>query len=154
MSRASWVTLVIALLLIGGAMTLFVTMFEKKTVPRKFGYSPEARLNDLLAARRFLKRMGIDAENMATPSLASTLPPVSDTILLATKRLTVDQRTQEQLLSWTRAGGHLVLTARSETVTDGLFDLFERFNEIESDGDPFLESLGIKTIRCKQQSAG
>jgi hypothetical protein len=149
MSRASWITLVIALLLIGGAVTLFVTMFEKKSVSRKFGYSPEARLNDLLAARRFLKRMGIDAENMATPSLASTLPPVTDTILLATKRLTVDQRTQEQLLSWTRSGGHLVLTARSETVTDGLFDLFERFNEIESDGDPFLESLGVKTIRLQ-----
>ena len=50
MSRASWATLIIAMLLIGGAITLFVTMFEKKTVTRSFGYSPEARLNDLLAA--------------------------------------------------------------------------------------------------------
>ena len=45
MSRASWITLVIALLLIGGSVVLFVTMFEKKTVTRTFGYSPEARLN-------------------------------------------------------------------------------------------------------------
>lgn len=147
MSRASWATLIIALLLIGGAITLFITMFEKKTVSRSFGYSPEARLNDLLAARRFLKRMGIAAENMQTPSPASELPPLTDTIVLATKRLTLDQRSQSMLLSWAREGGHLVLTARSETVADGLFDLFERFNEIETDGDPMLESLGITTVR-------
>jgi hypothetical protein len=149
MSRASWITLVIALLLIGGSAALFVTMFEKKTVTRTFGYSPEARLNDLLAARRFLKRMGIPAENMQTPSPASDLPPTADTIVLATKRLTVDERTQRILLSWVRQGGHLVLTARSETVTDGLFDLFERLNEIEVEGDPFLESLGVATVRHK-----
>lgn len=145
MTRSGWITLVISLVLIATALGLFFTMFEKQATTRRFGYSPEARLNDLLAARRFLKRMGIPAENMATPSPASKLPPATDTIVLATKRLTVDHRTQEVLQQWARSGGHLVLTARSETVTDGLFDLFEEFNEIESESDRFLQSLDITT---------
>jgi|GEM_PF-1164291 len=147
MNRQSWIMLTIALLLIAGAAGLFFTLFEKEETTRHFGYSPEARMNDLLAARRFLKRMGIPAENMATPSPASTLPPTSDIILLATKRLTVDKRTQAILLDWARNGGHLILTARSETVTDGFLDFFNRINEIESESDLLLETLGIETIK-------
>lgn len=146
MTRQAWITLIIALLLIGGAIGLFFTLFEKQESTSHFGYSPEARLNDLLAARRFLKRMGIPTENMATPSPASTLPPTSEVILLATRRLTVDKRTQDSLLAWVRNGGHLILTARSETVIDGAFDLFERFNEIEVDGDELLATLGLQTV--------
>ena len=97
MTRSGWITLSISLALIITALGLFFTMFEKQTRTQRFGYSPEARLNDLLAARRFLKRMGIPSENMATPSPASKLPPTTDTIVLATKRLTVDHRTQEIL---------------------------------------------------------
>jgi hypothetical protein len=138
--------------LIAGAAGLFFTLFEKEEITRHFGYSPEARQNDLLAARRFLKRMGIPAENMATPSPASTLPPTSDVILLATKRLTVDKRTQDILLGWVRSGGHLVLTARSDTVTDGFLDFFERFNEVESEGDLFLETLAVETIHQSADS--
>ena len=145
MTRAGWITLTISLLLIASAIGLFFTMFEKQSTTQSFGYSPEARLNDLLAVRRFLKRMGIPAENMATPSPASTLPPAADTILLATKRLTVDSRTQQLLQHWAISGGHLILTARSETVSDGLFDFFERYNEIETEGDRFLEMLHITT---------
>jgi hypothetical protein len=142
----------ISLLLIAGAAGLFITLFEKKEITRHFGFSPEARMNDLLAARRFLKRMGIPAENMATPSPANALPATTDVILLATKRLTVDKRAQDTLLEWVRNGGHLILTARSETVTDGFLDFFERFNEVESEGDLLLESLGIETIKRKVSS--
>lgn len=152
MNRQSWIMLGISLVLIAGATGLFFTLFEKKETTRHFGYSPEARQNDLLAARRFLKRMGIPAESMATPSPASTLPPTSDVILLATKRLTVDKRTQDILLEWVRNGGHLVLTARSDTVTDGFLDFFERFNEVESEGDLFLETLGVETIHQSADS--
>jgi len=147
MTRQSWIMLGISLALIAGAAGLFFTLFEKKETTRNFGYSPEARQNDLLAARRFLKRMGIPTENMTTPSPASKLPSTSDVILLATKRLTVDKRTQDILLEWVRNGGHLILTARSETVTDGFLDFFDHFNEIESEGDLFLETLGIQTIK-------
>ena len=152
MSRQSWIMLIISLLLIGGGTGLFFTLFEKKEVTHRFGYSPEARLNNLLAARRFLKRMGIPAENMATPSPASRLPQTSDVILLATKRLTVDKRTQDILMAWVRDGGHLILTARSETVKDGLLDLLEDFNEVETDGDLFLETLGVQTIQPEVSS--
>ena len=145
MTRGGWITLIISLVLIASAIGLFFTMFEKESSTQRFGYSPEARLNDLLAARRFLKRMGIPAENMATPSPASTMPPASDTIVLATKRLTVDHRTRVILQQWARSGGHLILTARSETVADGFFDLFEELNEIETEGDRFLELLNIRT---------
>ncbi|MCW8963198.1 MAG: DUF4350 domain-containing protein [Gammaproteobacteria bacterium] len=149
MSRQAWIMLIIALLLIAGAAGLFFALFEKQESTRSFGYSPEARLNDLLAARRFLKRMGIPAENMATPSPASILPPTSDVIVLATKRLTVDKRTQDILLTWVRNGGHLILTARSETVSDGLMDIFESFNEIESGDDLFLKTLGLEAVKQK-----
>ena len=99
MSRQAWIILIISLLLIVTAVGLFFTLFEKKEATRSFGYSPEARLNDLLAASRFLRRMGIPAENMNTPSPASYFPPAGDVILLATKRLTVDQRTQDSLIA-------------------------------------------------------
>ena len=149
MNRQAWIMLTISLLLLAGAAALFFTLFEKEQGTHSFGYSPEARQNDLLAARRFLKAMGIAAENMPTPSPASTLPPTSDAIVLATKRLTIDQRTQKLLLAWVRQGGRLILTARSETVADGFFDLFERYNEIDSGSDEFLDALGVKTTNRK-----
>jgi hypothetical protein len=37
-------------------------------------------------------------------------------------------------------------------VKDGLFDLFEQFNEIETEADPFLESLGINTIQPQSEA--
>jgi hypothetical protein len=147
MSRQAWIMLITAVVLILLAAGLFFTLFEKKSSTRSFGYSPQARSNDLLAARRFIKRMGIPAESMATPSPASKLPATADVILLATRRLTVDQRTQDSLMNWVRDGGHLILTARTETVNDGLMDIFENFNEIESEKDPFLQALGIKAVK-------
>jgi hypothetical protein len=154
MTRAGWITLVIAIGLIVLSVSLFFYLFEKKSVATHFGYSPEARLNDNLAARRFLKRMGIPAENMESLSPNSSLPAHSDVILITTKRLTIGQRTQKVLFDWVKAGGYLIITARSESVFDGIGDLFDKLREdaIDTDEDLMLINLGLQLSRLQLDS--
>lgn len=146
MNRELWRGLAVALALVGALAALFFTLFERATETVDFNYSPAARLNDYLAATRFLNRMGIPAESMPSLTPGSTLPPPTDVLLLPTQRLTVDRATQAALLDWVAGGGHLVIAARGDRVVDGLGDLFEKFNSIEQHGDPLFDALGLRRV--------
>lgn len=143
MIRDHWRPLLLATLLIGAASWLFFTWFHLVDKEVSFGYSPDARLNDYLAAQRFLNHMGIPTNTLPSPTPQSQLPPTDEVLMLTTKRLTVDAATRRALLDWVHAGGHLILSARTDTVTDGLGDLLDKRNEIEADDDPLLAELGV-----------
>ena len=100
------------------------------------GYQGEARHNPLLAARRFLRQMGIPAETL--PSLLPmVLPSEEETLLITTSRNTLYGPQIDELLAWMNRGGHLIVAARRDQSAD-------EENRIE---DELLEKLGIAVYK-------
>jgi hypothetical protein len=75
------------------------------------GYQGEARTNDFLAARRFLRRMGVPARS-GEPEDLMVLPPAGATIFMPSDRLTLGEARSKRLLDWVRRGGHLITQIR------------------------------------------
>jgi len=100
------------LLLIGMAAftAWFLTSFERRTQEIPIGAAAAARRNPMLAAERFLTRLGIPVESSAGRGLLRQLPPVTDTLVvnglgpLSTAR-------QAALRAWLQDGGRLVVEA-------------------------------------------
>ena len=100
------------LLLIGMAAftAWFLTNFERRTQQVPIGAAAAARRNPMLAAERFLTRLGIPVESSAGRGLLRQLPPVTDTLVvnglgpLSTAR-------QAALRAWLQDGGRLVVEA-------------------------------------------
>ena len=114
MSRASVIiTLAIIILLsIGG---FFATnLFEKKfhTLPAKL--KGEAARNPLLAARRFLNRMGIRTLDINNYKQLFSLPKENDVILISSDRRTLNQQQSHALLDWVSGGGTLIISTIHE----------------------------------------
>jgi len=149
MSRESWRLLLIVTLLAAAGGWLFLHYFERGAHSIDFGYSPAARRNDYLAAQRFLTGMDIPSSALSSPTAHTKLPPAGDVLLLLTKRLTIDNGTQQALLDWVRSGGHLIISARTDTVTDGIGDLFDKVNEVSVSNDPLFEALDISLERLE-----
>lgn len=124
---------------------LFFRFFDLVEREETFGYKAVTKENDLLAARRFLKAMGIAAENIPTPTPALPLPDHDAVILINSKRLAVNERTQEFLFDWVRHGGHLIFSLRSETIYDDVGDILKRLNEIEAGEDTMLQALEVES---------
>ncbi len=114
----------------------FVNNYEYRPVRKFVGYQGESRHNPLMAARRYLRRMGIDARRYAPIMRDTRLPLTRDVIVLGTNRLTITEPITEKLFTWVRAGGRLVVFARNEIPDDGA-------NTVE---DKLLDALGI-TVR-------
>ena len=154
MTREAWLWLLLAIALGSGLTWLFFENFELTEDTVSFGYSPAARLDDNLAATRFLNRMGLPAEAMATLTPQSPLstgepgggPGGGQVLMLTTKRLTLGRDTQRVLLDWVRAGGYLIISARTETEFDGLGDLFEQINESIPESDSLFEALDLELV--------
>jgi hypothetical protein len=100
------------LLLIGlAAFTAwFLSNFERRTQEIPIGAAAAARRNPMLAAERFLTRLGMPVESSAGRGLLRQLPPVTDTLVvnglgpLSTAR-------QAALRAWLQDGGRLVVEA-------------------------------------------
>ncbi|MEN8132909.1 MAG: DUF4350 domain-containing protein [Pseudomonadota bacterium] len=135
--------LLIALPLIGAVGWWITTNLERKEIEIKVGYQGEAKANPLLAARRFIKGMGIPAETL--PSLLQTqrLPPVDDTLVIATQRAAVVPQHHDLLLDWVNQGGHLILAARQA-------DMSPAGTEIRDD---LLNSLGISVYAAENDES-
>ena len=162
MSREALRSVLIIGLLIAAASWIFLHYYQRVEREVHFGYSPEARSNDYLAATRFLNAMGIPASDVPAPtqesireSMAkSTLMGRHEVLLMTSKRLTLDRATQQALLGWVRSGGYLIISARTQTVMDGLGDLFDRVNEVPAAGDALFAALGIELLQVENVESG
>ena len=90
----------------------FVNNFELKETEEQIGFQGEAKTNHLLAARLFLKRMGIPAERKDT---LTTLPTSNSVLIIDTERFTLSRQKIKALLDWVEQGGHLITRARTPT---------------------------------------
>lgn len=99
------------------------------------GPSPEAQANPYLAAEHFLRKQGLPVDHAFGLDRLADLPSEHHSLLLLTERSNMSPRQVEQLLDWTRSGGHLLVVAEA---------LWEE--ETGKSGDLLLDRLQIRQV--------
>lgn len=136
MSRGGLLVLLLIAAVAAAGSWWFLENFEKRPIETWVGYRGEARSNPLLAARRFLKEMGIPAESVDLLRAVDEPPPPEASLVIGTERQTLGEARAQALLAWVGQGGHLIVTpARPTLDEDGL--------PLERARDALLDPLGI-----------
>jgi hypothetical protein len=127
--KRAWLWLVVAVLAVLAIAQLTNRRERAATTEEEVGLTGRAKTDPLLAAERFLQRMGVRTNR----SHALHDAPLADTaIVLFAPRLKFGDRRTGALLEWARHGGHLVVS-RALTHDDPLLDALE----VTVDGEPF-----------------
>ncbi|ROM52671.1 hypothetical protein BK648_09015 [Pseudomonas poae] len=126
-----WVALLLVCLLGAGGLYAW-----HKAIPYDevidHGPSAQAQANPYLAAEYFLRRQGLTVEHANGIERLADLPAKGQSLLLLGERSNMTPRQVEQLLGWTKAGGHLLVVA------EALWD-----EETGKSGDLLLDRLEI-----------
>ncbi|MGY2229924.1 DUF4350 domain-containing protein [Pseudomonas tolaasii] len=126
-----WAGLLLACLLGAGALYAW-----KKAIPYDEvvdrGPSPQALANPYLAAEYFLRQQGMSVEHAKGLERLDDLSATANSLLLLGERSNMTPPQVEQLLSWAKSGGHLLLVA------EALWD-----EETGHSGDLLLDGVGI-----------
>ncbi|HDN26171.1 MAG TPA: DUF4350 domain-containing protein [Thioploca sp.] len=137
--KSSSIIIVLALLAAGIIIYIgfwFYNHFEIFTEEVEIGFQGEARDNPVLAAERLLQRMGISAKTVQSlPDVEYDLG-TQDTLLSLEYGSSLDASQSEQLFSWVKEGGHLIM------VSDTLYDVLGE--TIKTNADPLLAELYIR----------
>lgn len=126
-----WVGLLLACLLAAGGYYAWSKAVPYDEVVDR-GPSPEALANPYLAAEHFLRQQGLAVAHANSLERLATLPAKGNSLLMLGERSSLTPRQVEQLLAWTRSGGHLLLVA------EALWD-----EEAGKSGDLLLDRLHI-----------
>ena len=127
-----WIGLILACLLTAGSFYAWHKAIPYEEVVDR-GPSPEAQANPYLAAEHFLRQQGLAVEHARSLERLATLPAKSGSLLLLSERSNMTPRQVDQLLEWTKAGGHLLLVA--EAIWD---------EETQDSGDLLLDRLQLR----------
>jgi hypothetical protein len=123
------------------ALVLFIAYgLEWMEIPIDLGYGDEASKNNFYAAELFLKKHGIDAETLHGSGTLDTLPPLGDTLILASAHQGMSERRVSNLSGWVQDGGHLI-TVALQTVDE----------EDETTSDNLLERFGIRRLQGEDE---
>ena len=126
-----WVGLLLACVFGAGAFYAWTKAIPYDEVVDR-GPSPEALANPYLAAEHFLRQQGVAVEHANSLERLTTLLGKGNSLLLLGERSNMSPRQVEQLLSWAKSGGHLLLVA------EALWD-----EETGKSGDLLLDRLHI-----------
>ncbi|NWD84436.1 DUF4350 domain-containing protein [Pseudomonas reactans] len=126
-----WVGLLLACVFGAGGVYVWTKAIPYDEVVDR-GPSPEALANPYLAAEHFLRQQGVTVEHANSLERLTTLPGKGNSLLLLGERSNMSPRQVEQLLSWAKSGGHLLLVA------EALWD-----EETGKSGDLLLDRLHI-----------
>lgn len=129
-----WVGLLLACLFGAGAFYAWQKAIPYEEVIDR-GPSPEALANPYLAAEQFLSLQGLAVEHAKSLERLATLPSVGNSLLLLGERSNMSPSQVEQLLTWAKGGGHLLLVA------EALWD-----EETGKSGDLLLDRLHIHQV--------
>ncbi len=152
MNNFGQVLLYVLLLLVSLAMgNWFYNNFKWVNEEQEVGFQGIAQTNHLLAAEFFLRKMGIKVQQVNGLVALRDLPSTQHTLLIATQRETINKEMSQELLKWVRAGGHLIVEARSRSVAEE-----EEKSSISEDHllDEFsIYSVGNEQCGCREGSA-
>jgi hypothetical protein len=114
-------------------MGLFFAITRPAETTTRVGPRGPARANPVLAAERFLDKMGLPAVSSRS---WDELPPTDHVLIFATDERFIPRRRAEELVAWIEAGGHLVLGP------------YLRNGKPAADfhDDPLLELLGVGVV--------
>ena len=105
----------------------YTWVVEEKDV----GFQGIAKTNRLLASEFFLRKMGVKVQQVNGLVAFRNLPSVRHTLLIATQRETLNKELSQNLLTWVRSGGHLIVEARylerNSTLNDSLLEELQVF---------------------------
>ncbi len=130
-STLLWSALLLALCVAG--YSWFKNNVEWVEVEIDGPMSVQARKHDLLAASRYLQKLGYQTETIDTSDFYDKPTSTTDTILLQTLPDSLPDNAYERLLDWVERGGHLMVGLSGD-------------NEGEASVE-FMESLGITHTR-------
>lgn len=131
--------------LFGWGIQWFLENFEQRTRETRTEVSPQARRNPMLAAERFLSRLGVESESISGRDWLLNPPDEPGLLLVSHLGLSLPTEREEALLDWVRRGGDLVITPGQE------WD-----QELESGGNHLLDELGVRLsiIQPDSEDAG
>ncbi|MCH9670527.1 MAG: DUF4350 domain-containing protein [Gammaproteobacteria bacterium] len=102
-----WVIALMGLVLLAGvASAWFVRTYELESREEFVGYQGEARVNQWLAARHFLRQMGVDARERHTADVVATEELDHIIVVGPNAYENIDAR---GLVDWASAGGYLIV---------------------------------------------
>jgi hypothetical protein len=113
----------------------------KEKVEIETGLQGEADTYPLLAAERFLTRMGIPVQRIENPEQITTLPGPQDALMITTDRQTIGIELTDQLLEWVNNGGRLIATIP-----------YLDDEELSQPRDPLLEALNLQVVESDCES--
>lgn len=100
-----------AILLVLAALGYWLVQhLEKREIKIPTGLHGEAKTNPLLAAERYLKRMGLSVERLTDVDRILTAPAAQDVLIIASDRQTLGQERTRGLLEWVEHGGRMIVT--------------------------------------------
>ncbi|MCK5647314.1 MAG: DUF4350 domain-containing protein, partial [Gammaproteobacteria bacterium] len=120
----------------------FYNNFSWVNEEKEVGFQGLAKTNKLLASEFFLRKMGINVQQVNGLLAFRDLPSTRHTLLIATQRETINKELSQKLLSWVHAGGHLIVEARYIAA-----DKIKKDNNESAINDDLLEELMIFSRR-------
>lgn len=100
--------LLMLLALLGWGGVWFLQNFERQTEESRSGYSAAARRNPLLAAERFLQRLGKQVESLSGRGHLKAPPERAGVMLVKDLGPSLPLAQEELLLEWVARGNHLI----------------------------------------------
>jgi len=133
---AQLLAIVILLALGAGGVFWFFENFERNQREVRGETSPEVRRNPLLAAERYLTRLGFDVQSLSGRKWLTQLPAETGVLLVNQLGPSLPAEREQALLRWVANGGHLVFVVR-------------RFwdEEAQTNGNSLLDRLGVRLQR-------
>jgi hypothetical protein len=135
MKNRGWrvATGVAAVLIVGFSLHWFFNHFERRERQVRNEVSAQARRNPLLAAERFLNRLGREVQSVSGRNRLLRLPPVGDALLVNRFSTNLPPDREEALVNWLREGGHLIIAAAQAWDED-----------TETSGNHLLDRFGVR----------
>jgi hypothetical protein len=133
--------MILAALLFRIGMAWFLENYDLVYYEQRTGFKPEARRNPLLAAERYLKRIGADVESISTTDLWRNLPEPGDAIIVYRFSPPAGEARRQALRRWIEDGGHLIVEADDSLLL--MADMDERQLRSNEERVDLLDELGI-----------
>lgn len=132
--RLVWAAIGLLLLLLAGwGVQWFLANYQRHTREIVADVSPMAKRNPLLAAERFLDRIGVASESVSGRDYLLTPPAEPGLLLVYRLGVSLPPEREQALMAWVRQGGHLLITPREA------WD-----EEAQSSGNNLLDALGVQ----------
>ena len=122
----------VSLVLIGVLSYWLLSKYETYEEVVRAGFSSEARGNPMLAAERFLRRLGHEVESRPGHLLLRHPPPRMDVMIVNRIGIPLTEDRRKGLTAWLKQGGQLIVGASNP------------WDEDEPEPQGFLEEFGVR----------